>query len=209
MTRLCIIASLCVLLLSGCLAASGTGGKSEARNRFNRQRFEERANLTVAVDAGANRIAMNIYTLPQVVQVNFPIGQETRILSLTLSEKERLNLDRPLLWDREYVVDEDAGILSVQFELPAVYLVDQTIRFGLRIVTLDSKKKTVTASEKTLAFSWAPMKEGGGELLTFDYDNSADNLAKELSPYIRTEIQRTDIGRLSPVYWNKVRLLAQ
>ena len=206
MTRLCILITLVVLLLTGCLTAAG--GKNETRNRFNRERFEERADRTVAVDGAASRIAMNIYQLPEVVQVNFPIGRGTRILSLTLSETERLNINRHLLWDREYVVDEDAGVLSVQFEIPAIYLLEQTVRFGLRIVAMDGRSKKITTSEKFLSFSWSPMKAGDGDALTFEYGGS-ELLKTQFSMQLRQELERTDIGRLSPVYGSKIRLLVQ
>lgn len=201
MPKFFIITVVAALFLSGC--SSSVGRKSETKNKFNKIRFEERATRTVVVDSTANRIAMNIYRLPEVVQVNFPLDRNSRVLSLSLIENEKLNIDRHLLWDREYVVDDAAGVLSVQFEFPAIYLLDQIVRFGLRIVTIDSKSKKVTAIEKTLSFSWAPMK-GGSEKLSFEYGD-IDMLKAQISPQLRTELELTDIGRFSPIYGSKLR----
>ncbi|PLX80210.1 MAG: hypothetical protein C0615_01275 [Desulfuromonas sp.] len=199
-----------ILISTLCFGCVSTSLKSGSILKFKSNEFEGKATNIIEVSKNASAVAVNLYELPQTVQLNIPQDGREELIGIRLVEENSIMINRHLLFNREYGVD-DNGVVKIQLQAPYIYFLDGKIRYKLVLLYYDRTRHATKRKNLFVSLNWRPMKAQDGTEYSFDYydlEQLKTGGGIDL-PVFAEEKNRANIERFAPEYQDKIWAISQ
>lgn len=168
--------------------------------------FEKRSTYQFNMPVNSKCTGVTLLSVPQRVLANIGLVEDAKnVLYVKLYENEKLNIDRHLIRNLEYVYDREDHVLKVIFDLPVVYMLSGAAHFRIQAGVARKSGDMIAGSRigKQIAFFWAPRvwvteQESNHVVMKYvdpmkkEYDKKDELIRKAGKEIFMTNMERLD-----------------
>jgi hypothetical protein len=200
--RVCLI--IMVAYISACTQVN-VRTKSAMGNfyeKVNKKEFFNKATYKMTMMESSPIASISLFRVPQIVQASIKMSEVDQILFVKLTENRFLNIDRHLIFGKEYLFDSDKGKLFVLIDLPIIYLLKERLDIYLDILTLNSSRNSTKNIRKKIVFNWKPLKRNEATGFNYGHFGADDKLieTETITKIVAEEYKQAAIKRFNKDY---------
>jgi hypothetical protein len=169
---------------------------------INKKEFYSKATYKMTMLESSPIVSISLFRVPQIVEAGIQLSKVNQILFVKLTEKKLLNIERHLIFGKEYLYDTEKGKLFILFDLPALYLMKDHLDIYLDILALNTEKKFTRHLRKKIVFNWKPLKDNVDTGFNYGQFGTEEQLieTKTIQKIVSEEYKNTAIKRFNPDY---------